>query len=167
MSWATAAAWSAPTNELVVREVSVRGAGMGATNFRATLGGVTRDVFSPDNAMALVALMGATIKNADLTIENGGLFERLVTQEAKKQKKSADDLRKEFGMAAAIAVPAMLGGSGQAKAIGQAVARFVAKPGKLSISAKAKDPAGLGLADFAMGDPGAILDKLDVTATAE
>jgi hypothetical protein len=70
-------------------------------------------------------------------------------------------------MAAAIAVPAMLGGSGQAKAIGQAVARFVAKPGKLSISAKTKDPAGLGFADFAMGDPGAILDKLEVTATAE
>jgi hypothetical protein len=71
-------------------------------------------------------------------------------------------------MAAAVAVPAMLGGSGQAKAIGQAVARFVAKPGKLSISAKTKDPAGLGIADFAViGEPGAILEKLEVTATAE
>ncbi|HEX8666337.1 MAG TPA: hypothetical protein VF744_20155 [Beijerinckiaceae bacterium] len=167
MSWVTAAAWNAPTNELLVREVSVRGAGMGATNLRATLGGVTRDVFSTDNAMALVALMGATVKNADLTIENGGLFEKLLDQEAKKQRKSVDALRTEFGMAAAVAVPAMLGGSGQAKAIGQAVARFVAKPGKLSLSAKTKDPAGLGLADFALGEPGAILDKLEVTATAE
>jgi hypothetical protein len=168
MSWVTAAAWNAPTNELLVREISVRGAGMGATNLRATLGGVTRDVFSTDNAMALVALMGATIKNADLVVENGGLFEKLLAQEAKKQKKSVDDLRREFGVAAAVGVPAMLGGSGQAKAIGQAVARFVAKPGKLSLSAKTKDPAGLGLADLAaVGQPGAILDKLEVTATAE
>jgi hypothetical protein len=168
VSWATAAAWNAPTNELLVREVSVRGAGMGATKLRATLGGVTRDVFSTDNAMALVALLGATIKNADLTIENGGLVEKLLAQEAKKQRKSVDALRTEFGTAAAVAIPVMLGNSGQAKAIGQAVARFVAKPGKLSIAAKTKDPAGLGIADVAtIGEPGAILEKLEVTATAE
>ena len=168
LSWATAAAWSAPTNELLVREVSVSGAGMGATRLRAAFGGVTRDAFSPDNALAMVTLLGATIKTADLMIENGGLFEKLIAQEAKKQKKSVDDLRKEFGIAAAVGVPAMLGNSGQAKAIGQAVARFVAKPGKLSLSAKTKDPAGLGLADLAaIGQPGAILDKLEVTATAE
>jgi hypothetical protein len=168
LSWATAAAWNAPTNELLVREVSVRGAGMGSTSLRATFGGVTRDAFSPDNALAMVTLLGATVRNADLTIENGGLLEKLLAREAGKQKKSVDDLRKEFGMAAAIAVPAMLGNSGQAKAIGQAVARFVAKPGKLSISARTKDPAGLGLADLtAIGEPGAILDKLEVTAAAE
>jgi hypothetical protein len=168
LSWATAAAWSAPTNELLVREVSVSGAGMGATRLRAAFGGVTRDAFSPDNALAMVTLLGATIKTADFAVENGGLFEKLIAQEAKKQKKSVDDLRKEFGIAAAVGVPAMLGNSGQAKAIGQAVARFVAKPGKLSLSAKTKDPAGLGLADLAaIGQPGAILDKLEVTATAE
>ena len=78
------------------------------------------------------------------------------------------DLRKEFGMMAAVGIPAMLGNSGQAKAIGQAVARFVAKPGKLSIAAKTKDPGGLGFADLAsIGQPGAILDKLEVTATAD
>ena len=92
----------------------------------------------------------------------------LLEQEARKKNKSVDDLRKEFGMAAATGVPAMLGNSGSAKAIGQAIARFVAKPGKLSISARTKDPAGLGIADLgSVGQPGAILDKLEVTATAE
>jgi hypothetical protein len=168
LSWLTAASWNAATNELQLRELSMRGANMGSTNLRATIGGVTKDVFSADNAMALVALLGATVKNADFRIENGGLVEKLLAQEAAKQKKSLDDLRKEFGMVAAVGIPAMLGNSGQAKAIGQAVARFVAKPGKLSFSAKTKDPAGLGVADLAsIGEPGAILDKLELTATAE
>jgi hypothetical protein len=168
LSWVTAASWNEAGNELVVREMSFSGAQMGSTNLRGTFGGVTKDVFNPDNAVALVALFGATVKNAEITIENRGLFEKLLEQEARKKNKSVDDLRKEFGMAAAIGVPAMLGNSGSAKAIGQAIARFVAKPGKLTISARTKDPAGLGIADLgSVGQPGAILDKLEVTATAE
>jgi hypothetical protein len=168
LSWLTAASWNETGNELVLREMSFRGAQMGSSNLSGAFGGVTKDVFNPDNAVALVALFGATVKNAQLTIENGGLFEKLLEQEARKQKKSTDDLRKEFGMAAAIGVPAMLGNSANAKTIGQAVARFVAKPGKLTISARTKDPAGLGIADLgSIGEPGKILDKLEVTATAE
>jgi hypothetical protein len=168
LSWLTAAAWNAATNELQLREVSVRGGNMGSASLRGTIGGVTKEVFSPDNAIALVSLLGATVRSADLRIENGGLVEKLLAKEAAKQKKSPDDLRKEFGMMAAVGIPALLGNSGQAKAIGQAVARFVAKPGKLSIAAKTKDAGGLGVADLALiGEPGAILDKLEVTATAE
>jgi hypothetical protein len=48
------------------------------------------------------------------------------------------------------------------------VARFIGKPGRLAIAAKAKDGAGLGLADFAsIGEPATILEKLDITATSE
>lgn len=168
LSWLTAASWNEPGNELLLREISASGAGMGSVSLRGTVGGVGKDVFNTDSAVALVALLGATVKNAQLTIENSGLFEKLVEQEAKKQNKSAADLRRDFGVAAAVAIPAMLGNSGQAKAIGQAVAKFVARPGKLSIAARTKDPAGLGVADLAsIGEPGAILDKLEVTATAE
>jgi hypothetical protein len=168
LSWLTAASWNEAGNELVVKEMSISGAQMGSASLRGAFGGVTKDVFNLDNAVALVALFGATVKNAQLTIENGGLFEKLLEQEARKKKKSVDDLRKEFGVAAAIGVPVMLGNSANAKAIGQAVARFVAKPGKLTISARTKDPAGLGVADLgAIAQPGAILEKLEVTATAE
>lgn len=168
LSWLAAASWNEPDNELLVREVSVRGGDMGAAILRGTLGSVSKDVFNADSALAVVALLGATVKTADLVVENGGLFEKLIAQEARKQKKSPDELRREFGMAAAVAVPVMLGNSGSAKAIGQAVARFVAKPGNLSISARTKDPAGLGIGDLAaLAEPGAVLGKLDVTATAE
>lgn len=167
-SFAAATNWNEPASELLVRELSLRSADMGAISLKGTLGNVSKDVFSADPTVAAVALVGAAARTIDLTVENGGLFERLVAREAKKQKKSPDDLRREYGVAAAVAIPAMLGSSAQAKSLGQAVARFIAKPGRLSVSARAKDAAGLGIADIvSLGEPAAILDKLDVTATAE
>jgi hypothetical protein len=132
------------------------------------LGSVSKDVFSPDAALASVALIGATAKSLDVLVENRGLFERLISRDAAQKGKSPDEVRREYGMGAAIVVPVMLGGGAAAKAVGQAVARFVAKPGRLAVQIKAKDAAGLGVADFAGNpDPTTILDKVDVTATAE
>ncbi|CAA9346739.1 MAG: hypothetical protein AVDCRST_MAG90-2211, partial [uncultured Microvirga sp.] len=168
LSWTAAANWNEPGSELVVREVSLRGSQMGSVTLRGVLGNVGRDVFNPDSALALVALVGATAKSLDLTIENGGLFERFIAREAKINRGAAEKLRREYGMAAAIGVPTMLGGSPAAKAIGQAVARFIAKPGRLTLSARTKDAGGLGIADLtAFDQPGAILERLDITAAAE
>jgi hypothetical protein len=168
LSFVTAASWNEPANELVLREVSIRGSDMGSAVLRGVLANVGKDVFNPDTAIATVALVGASARNLDLTVENKGLFERLMAQEGKKQKKSPEDLRREYGMAAAIAIPAMLGNSGAAKSLGQTVARFVAKPGRLTVSARSRDPAGLGIADFAaVADPAALLDKVEITASAE
>ena len=168
VSSVVAASWNESGNELLLREVSFRGAEMGTLTLRGTLGNLTKDVFSPDTTVALVSLVGATAKTLDLTVENKGLFDRVMAMQAREQKRSPDDLRKEYGMAAAVGIPAMLGNSGAAKALGQAIARFIAKPGRLSISARAKDSAGLGLADLAsLAEPATIFDKLEVTATAE
>jgi hypothetical protein len=168
VSFATAASWNEPGKEIVVREVSARGQDMGAVSFRGVLGNVTKDVFGTDSPLAMVALLGATAKSVDLTVENTGLFDRFLAQEANKQKRSPEAVRREYGTTAAVGIPAILGNSAQAKQIGQAVARFIAKPGKLTISARAKDAAGLGVSDLALlGEPASILEKLDVTATAE
>jgi hypothetical protein len=116
----------------------------------------------------MVALIGATAKTVELTVENKGLFEKMLAQQAQQKKKSPDDLRREYGMAAAVGIPALLGNGASAKTLGQAVARFITKPGRLAISAKTKDGGGLGLGDFAsIGEPATILEKLDITASSE
>ena len=121
-------------------------------------------MFSPDTAVAVVALLGATAKRADLTVENTGLFDRYLQQEARKLKKSPEAIRREYGAAAAFAVPLMLGNSEQAKAIGQSVARFIARPARLRIRARARDSGGLGIAQMLGGlDPAALLEKLEIT----
>lgn len=160
--------WNEPGQEIVIRELSAQGAGMGSVVVRGVVGNVSRDVFNPDQALASVALVGATAKSLDITVENGGLFERILAREAQRQSRGPDELRREWGMAAAVAIPIILGGSPQSKTLGQAIARFVAKPGRLSIQAKAKEPGGLGFTDYATApDPLALLDKVDITATAE
>ena len=141
---------------------------MGRVTLKGVLGGVSREVFDPDSAVATAALFGATAKSLDLTIENSGLGERYLQQQAASQKKSVETLRREYAAAAAFAVPLMLGNSEQAKTIGQAAARFVARPTRLRITARAKDPRGLAIAEaVGAGNPADILEKLDITATTE
>ena len=168
ISSTVAASWNEAGKEIVLREVSMRGSDMGAVTLRGTLGNITKDVFSPDSTVAMVSLIGATAKTVELTVENKGLFEKVMAQQAQQKKKSPDDLRREYGMAAAVGIPALLGNGASAKTLGQAVARFITKPGRLAISAKTKDGGGLGLGDFAsIGEPAKILEKLDIAASSE
>lgn len=161
--------WNEAGNEFVVKELSAGGVDMGSVAIRGTLGNVTKDLFSVHPAVAQVALLGTTVKTAHLTLEDNGLIERALAHEAQKQGRPAAELRAELGMAAAIAIPAILGSSRSAKELANAIAKFVAKPDRLEISIRTKDPGGLGLADFAAtgGEPAAILDRLEITATAE
>src|SRR5207237_1441789 len=67
VSSVVAASWNEAGNELLLREVSFRGAEMGTLTLRGTLGNLTKDVFSPDTTVALVSLVGATAKTLDFT----------------------------------------------------------------------------------------------------
>ena len=168
LSWIMEVGWSEAARELAVREFSLSGRDMGTARARATIAGIGKDVFDTDTAIAAAALMGASATRLDVTLENSGLYERIVAQQAKAQGRGTEELRRDYAMLAAAGIPAVLGGSPTAKAIGQAVARFAAKPGRLSLTARSKSAAGLGLVDFTTaGDPTAILDLLEVTATAE
>lgn len=160
--------WNEAGGELALRDFSLRGAAMGAVSLRGTFGNVSRDLFDPDTAIATVALVGATLRNVDITVENAGLAEKLLAQQAAGQKRTPEELRREYGMTAAVGIPALLGNSPQAKALGSAVARFIARPNRLAVSARARDGVGLGAADVALiGDPNALLGKIEVIAKAE
>ncbi len=160
--------WNEDSKELALREISVSGKDMGTLRIHATLGGIGPDVFDPDAAVSGFAMLATTAKALDLTLENGGLFERFIDAQAKTLSLKPDELRKEYVTASVIGVPVILGNSAAAKAIGAAMGKFVAKPGTLSIRAKAKNGAGLGVVDFSTAaTPGAVLDKLEVNATAD
>jgi hypothetical protein len=167
-SFGLGASWDEGKSEVGIKELAFNGEKMANSQSRLTLGNVTKEAFNADTAVATVALMGATAKAFDFSFENLGIVEKILEQEAKKVKKTGEDLRREYGAAAAVAIPAMLGNSDNARKIAQAVSRFIAKPGKLMISLKTKKPEGLGLADVMMdSSPAAILEKLEVNASAE
>jgi hypothetical protein len=160
--------WNEEAREVSVREFSVTGKEMGTARLTATFGGIGREVFNPDTAVSSLALLGASAKALALTIENNGLFERFLGEQAKAASLKAAELQREYSTAATLGIPAVLGNSPSAKALGAAVARFVTKPGRLTITAAAKDPAGLGFLEAStVGSPGKVFDRLNVTATAE
>lgn len=161
-------AWQEASKEFAIRALSLGGAGMAKLEATGTLGNVGKEVFSADLALAQVALLGATAKNLDIKLQNLGLAEKLIENEARKSKRKVEDVRREYGTIASLGLAAILGPSDGAKALASAIARFVAKPGKLSVSATAKAPNGLGLADvITLADPTEIFEKIDVKANAE
>lgn len=161
-------AWQEASKEFAIRTLSLGGAGMARLDATGTLGNIGKEVFAGDLALAQVALLGATAKTVELKLQNLGLAEKLIENEAKKSKRKVEDVRREYGTMASLGLAAILGPSDGAKALAAAVARFVAKPGTLTVQATAKTPAGLGLADvIALGDPTEIFEKIDVKANAE
>lgn len=169
LSWLADLAWQKDREQLNIKALNLSGKDMAALGFAGQLGNVTKDAFSTDTALAQVAWLSATAQRLTLTFENFGGVEKIVAREAAKAKKTPEALRREWGTLAAIGLPAVLGDSAGAKAITGAVARFVAKPGKLGIDITSRTPGGIGVADAvqAMSAPQALFDKLEVQARAE
>ena len=158
-------AWSEASQTLSLRQLTAGSAGMGKVTLKGAFGNVSKEIFTGDPAMVHAALLGAVVKEADLRFENGGIVEKGLEQEAKKQKKSADQLNKEAIGIAAAGIPNALRNAPAAKEIANAVTKFIAAPKSIHFSAKSAD--GIGAADLMLlGDPAALLKKLAVVASA-
>lgn len=167
-SFVIAAQWNEAANEITLKEVSIQGQDMFGLTLSGLIGNVTKDLYSPDQATAAAALIGAKAKSADLVIEDRGLFGRYLAKAAKEQKTTPDALRRTFSSAAPVVIGSMLGNSEQSQALGQAVARFIAQPGKLIINAQPKSASGFGVMDAMLAaDPKAALEKLTISAKVE
>jgi hypothetical protein len=161
-------AWDAAKSEIGIKALSLGGAGMARFDAKGTLGNVTKDLFASDMALAQVAALGATARSVEAKLQNLGLFEKLLENEARKAKRKPEEMRQQYAMMANLGLSAILGPSEGAKALTAAISRFVAKPGTLSVSATAKSAGGLGLADvITLTDPTEIFDKIDIKANAE
>lgn len=163
-----AATWNEASSEITLNEVSIQGQDMGRATLTGVIGNVSKDLFSPDEATAATALIGAKAKSADLVIENKGLFERYLARAAKEQKTKPESLQRLYASATPLVMSSLVGSTEQAKTLGQAIARFIAQPGKLTINAQPKNPSGFGMMDIMLAsDPKAILEKLNIAAKVE
>lgn len=161
-------AWEAAKNEIAIRTFSFGSAGLAQVEASGTLGNVTKDLFASDIALAQVAALGATARNLQVKLQNFGLVEKLIENEARKSRRKVEEVRQQFTMVASLGLAAILGPSDGAKAVAAAASRFVAKPGTLTVSASARSATGLGLADvITMTEPTEIFDKIDLKADAQ
>ena len=169
LSWLADLAWQRDTERLDIKALNISGKEMLGLTLSGQLSGVSKDAFSTDSALAQVAWLSAAAQRVSLVVQNLGGFEKFIAREAAKARKQPDAVRREWGMLAAVGLPAILGDSDGAKALTGAIARFVARPGTLSIDLRARSASGIGVADAVgvMAAPKEIFDKIEVQAKAE
>jgi hypothetical protein len=169
ISWRADVAWRPDTSQLAIEALELGGRDLARIAFSGLLNNVTKSAFSTDRAEMQVAWLSATASRLTLSVRDAGGFNLLLANEARKARKTPDALRREWGTAAAVGLPALLGDSDGAKALTGAISRFLARPGALDIDIRARDSAGIGAADViaAMGQPRALFNKLEVQASAQ
>ena len=159
--------WNAPESELML-DVALSGANIGAVRTSSRIGGLTQDMLLSDPANAAIYAMAATIKTATVEIENRGLAERLIDQDAIKTKRTPEQVKKAYASVAAASLQLYLGASDTAMRLTRSIVKFVENPGKLSITAQSKSKDGVGIADTTLAEgPGAVIDLFDITTSSD
>lgn len=159
--------WDPPPSDLSA-DVSLSGANIGSLHANLRLGGISQETLIGDPAAAAMAAMAATLKSATIEIENRGLAERLIDQDAIKTKRTPEQVKKGYASVAAASLQLYLGASETAMRLTRSIVRFVENPTKLSITAQSKDKNGVGMADTTLAEgPGAVIDLFDVTTSSD
>jgi hypothetical protein len=148
--------------------LELTGADLGTLSLRGKIGNVGPEVFAgADPAATTAALIQGTVVGLDLAYVDKGLGGRILTQAAAQQKKSPAALAAETAAMARQVVPLFLGGAPNANAAADAVARFIAQPKSIVVSAKPK--AGpIGFLELAqIDDPMALVAKVDIDVKSD
>ena len=143
MSFLLTGGWSEQTNDLMIRELSLRGVEMADLSLTGTIGNVSKDIFDPDQAVASVALMASRIKALDVTINNKGLYERFLAKTAKEEEDDAERLaRRPTGWARPWSCHRCSAIRPRPRGSAEAMSRGLSPNRALSLGAKVKDPGG-------------------------
>ena len=164
MSGVLKSTYDVATQNLAVDELRVNGADMGTLNLSLALSNVRDGLFSSDPAIAQAAMITIIAKSIDLKLADGGLLEKAIAWKAKK-----DGLTVEQERAAGIdfftnGVPSIVNDNPKVKALGAAIAGFVADPGMLDVSIASQ--GGVGIAAIGLlATPEVLIDTLDIKAS--
>lgn len=167
LSGVFAARWDREAEEVVIDEVSISGVEMGRFSLSGAFGGIGPEAFSGDETAMMMAWLGATAKSMQISVADEGLAERVLAFQADEQGVAAEDLRAQAAMMSRAMLPAMLGGTAEARALGDALAAFVEQPGELDVTVTATDPGGIPVMEFTTVDnPMALLPRVSIEAEA-
>ncbi|AWI61293.1 hypothetical protein [Sinorhizobium fredii] len=163
------AAWDEPNQTLAIKDISVSGKDVGGLSLSGLMGGVTKDFFSGDTAMAQVALLGLTAREMNLKIEDKGGMAKGIKFYADQNGMTEDQARGMLTMMAAAVLQQLAADQPKLQGPVDALSRFIAKPGTFTLAVRSKAETGIGAFDLiaASENPVLLLDKVDLEATAQ
>ena len=165
VSGAFSSSYDAGAQELTVHKLTVNEPAMGSLQLALRLANVSQDVLSTDPQTVQASAIAVLAKSLDLKIVDAGLFEKALALKAQQDGIALADER-AFGIDFfQNKLPLVLGGGAGISQVGKAVAQFIAEPKSLHVSIDSKQGLGVGAMGM-LADPGALLDTLDIHATA-
>ena len=139
--------------------------GMGVVNLKLGLANVSENIASSNPAIQKASALAMLFKNADLVVSDAGLVDRALRHRAEQDGKTIEDERAAYIDFVQTQLPAQLGNPPKLKPLTAALAQFIAQPKTLHVAISSD--TGLGVADAGLlGDPLALIDRLDIRADA-
>ncbi len=158
--------WDEARSELAIDSLSLSGVDIGSIALGARFGNIGREAYSGDLGVTLEALEKSLLHEVTATLQDDGLFGRFIKQQADAGAGTEAEIKQQYGALATIGIPALLGDTPAARALATAISRFATSPGKLSITAKARDPKGIPVKSLDLeGEPAKLLERFDVTTS--
>lgn len=147
-------------------DFTINGINAGVLTLKGLFGNIGPEAFNGAQMARIGALMGGDVSNISLRYADNGLFDKALGFFAKMNNKDPMAVRQEWaGMIAGI-LPMMTGGDPGALKIAGAVSDFIKAPKSLTISLKGKG-GPVRFADLQqISDPAALLQKIEVEASA-
>ena len=159
----------AAAKTIVIDKAESHGEKLGSFNFASTIGNADDSLFTADQNTILPAAMALTVKSAKVEAVDAGLADLIFQSVAKEQNTNAGAVRATLSGVVQGMVLGVLGDTPSGKAVGDAVAKFLAGAKSISISAISNDPGGLTAVDLAtaQANPAALTSKVTIEATAK
>ncbi len=169
LSYALAAGWDEPNNNLMIREISFSGKDIGSVNFSGLASGFTEEFFAFDVNRAQAALFGLAGRELKLTVKDEGLMAKAIKLYALQNDMTEDQVRGTLTLVANVLLQQVAAEQPKLQGAVDALAHFISAPGTLTVMVKSTGANGLGLFDLAAAsdNPMLLLDKVDIQATAD
>lgn len=165
LSGLAAGEWREQTSEAALEPVVIDAKDMGAAAVSAQFGNVSSAAFSSSPVISRAAMLTTSIKSLDLTLEGGGLVDRMLALEAKERKTSVEQARADYAKSVSTAIAALLGAGANASRLSEAVSAYIEKPKRLHLHLVA--PKGINALDALLRKPGEILEGVEVEASTD
>ena len=164
LSASVAGAWDEKTGAFTLAPVRVTAPEMGAASLAATFGDVSALAFSSSPLVARTAAATASVKSLELTLDGGGLADRLIASSAKASPSTEEKSRADATQAARDLIAQNLGAGPNAARIGDAVADYLRAPQHLHLRFAGKP--SINALDMLARKPADILEGLEVEASS-
>jgi hypothetical protein len=159
------AEWLDRSKEAIVEQARVAARDIGTLELTGKLGDVSGLVFSANPVVSRTAVLAMTARRLEITLEGGGLIDRLLAQEVRANGADPAGLRASYARDVRNIVSAWLEDGDKARRIGEAAGKFIEAPKRLRITLQS--PKGVGLLEALARKPGDVLTALDAQADAE